>query len=325
MKNKLRKIVWVILTLVLCLGSFVPAATAAAEELSAEEVYTEDGDAAWEEEIFEDSEEEDVYEIASSILEQKLYNTGMSLNADQRVYDFFGKFSVTEIKEITEWIEKKEEESGISIRVFVSDMEMDQEKYFLEECTDRLCDSGYAKEDLAIMLLNLDYFNRGVCIQGYGLCETRLNDDRIEYVLDDIIECFSEDDYVYGVKLFATEAAYYADSTNYYTYFKDNSFEGKLKRMPWAVVVIAPLGIALVGILIMKSSNGGKMTTTGKTYIQSDGSCLTAKKDDYVRTSVSKTYSPRSSGSSGSSGGRSSGGGGRSSGGRSHSGGSRRF
>jgi uncharacterized protein len=178
------------------------------------------------------------------------------------------------------------------------------------------------------MLLNLDYYDRGVCIQGYGLCESRVNDDRIEYILDDIIECFSEDDYVYGVKLFATEAAYYARSTNYSKYFKDNSFEGKVKRMPWGLVVLVPAGIAAIGVLCMKGSNGGKMTTNGKTYIQNDASCLTAKKDDYVRTSVTKTYSPRSSGSSGgsrSSGGRSSGGGGRSSGGRSHSGGSRRF
>jgi uncharacterized protein len=213
-------------------------------------------------------------------------------------------------------------------KLFPQKMDMNEEKYFLEECADALCDNDYAEADLAIMLLNLDYYDRGVCIQGYGLCESRVNDDRIEYILDDIIECFSEDDYVYGVKLFATEAAYYAGSTNYSKYFKDNSFEGKIKRMPWGLVVLVPAGIAAIGVLCMKGSNGGRMTTNGKTYIQNDASCLTAKKDDYVRTSVTKTYSPRSSGSSGgsrSSGGRSSGGGGRSSGGRSHSGGSRRF
>ena len=268
-----------------------------------------------------------VYEEAEAILLENLERTGEELNDDRRIYDFFGKFSRTDLNEIEDWIEEKEEEGDISIRVFVTEMDMNMEKYFLEECADALCDNGYAKEDLAIMLLNLDYNNRGVCIQGYGLCEERVNDDRIEYILDDIIEHFSDDDYVYGVKLFATEAAYYAQSTDFGKYFKDNSFEGKMKRMPWPLVIIGPAAVAFVGILLMKGSKGGKMTTDGLTYIQNGVSGLTANKDDYVRTDVSKTYSPVSSGSSGgrSSGGRSSGGGGRSSGGRSHSGGSRRF
>ncbi|MBQ9767174.1 MAG: TPM domain-containing protein [Lachnospiraceae bacterium] len=266
------------------------------------------------------------YETATEILNDALAASGQQLNADRKLYDLYGKFSGEEQEEISAWISEKEDESSISIRVFVTEMEMYYEKYFLEECADRLCDNGYASEDLVILLLNLDPYNRGVCIQGYGLCETRVNDDRIEYMLDDIIEYFGEDDYVYGIKLFATEAAYYAESTDYYTYYKDNSFEGKMKRMPWFVLVVAPAVVAVVGVLLMKHTAGGKMTTNGKTYIQSSNSGLTAQRDDFVRTSVTKTYSPQNSGSSGSrSGGRSSGGGGRSHGGRSHSGGSRRF
>ncbi|MBR6536993.1 MAG: TPM domain-containing protein [Lachnospiraceae bacterium] len=356
MKKNLYKIVWMCLALVLAVGCLLPASTAMADtnedallesirdalkefhgesgedfyfELEPEDDYDSDYDFEnWYEEDYDfDKWYESDYEKARQILEENLARTGMSLDEDQRIYDFFGKFSRGDLNEIDGWIEEKEEEGDISIRVFVAEMDMNMEKYFLEECADALCDNGYAKEDLAIMLLNLDYNNRGVCIQGYGLCEERVNDDRTEYILDDIIEHFSDDDYVYGVKLFATEAAYYAQSTNYGVYFKDNSFEGKMKRMPWPLVLLAPAVVAFVGILLMKGSKGGKMTTNGKTYIQNGVSGLTANKDDYVRTDVSKTYSPVSSGSSGgrSGGGRSSGGGGRSSGGRSHSGGSRRF
>lgn len=299
MKKSLHKIIWVCLAFVLAVGCLLPANAASA----------------------------DTREEALRVLENNLSRTGMSFDEYRRIYDFYGKFSRSELSEIEAWICEKEVESNISIRVFVAEMDADEEKYFLEECADTLCDNGYAKEDLAIMLLNLDDYDRGVCIQGYGLCEQRVNDDRIEYILDDIIEHFSDDDYVYGVKLFATEAAYYAQSTNFGKYFKDNSFEGKMKRMPWPLVIIGPAAVAFVGILLMKGSKGGKMTTNGLTYIQNGVSGLTANKDDYVRTDVSKTYSPVSSGSSGgrSGGGRSSGGGGRSSGGRSHSGGSRRF
>lgn len=298
--KKLHKFFYIWTLMAVIAGCFVPAGTAAAES---------------------------EYERAREIMEQNLETTGMHLNGEQQVYDFYGKFSRTDLEEIESRIREKEEESDISIRVFVAEMDMSDEKYFLEECADALCDNGYAKEDLTIMLLNLDEYDRGVCIQGYGLCEERVNDDRIEYILDDVIECFSDDDYVYGMKLFASEAAYYAQSTNFNKYFKDNSFEGKMKRMPWFLIILVPAVVTLVGVLSMKGSKGGKMTTNGVTYIQNGVSGLTANKDDYVRTDVSKTYSPVSSGSSGgrSGGGRSSGGGGRSSGGRSHSGGSRRF
>ena len=274
----------------------------------------------------ETTEGESVYEMAERLLNDRLSQSGQRLNAEQKLYDLYGKFTEKEQKEISAWISEKEDESDISIRVIVTEMDMYYEKYFLEECADALCDNGYASEDLVLMLLNLDLYNRGVCIQGYGLCEGRVNDDRIEYILDDIIEYFSEDDYVYGIKLFATEAAYYAGSTDYYTYYKDNSFEGKMKRMPWIGLIALPAVVAVVGILLMKRSNGGKMTANGKTYMKSSASGLTAQRDEFIRTAVTRTYSPQSSGSSGSrSGGRSSGGGGRSRGGRSQSGGSRRF
>lgn len=323
MKNRIvHKLFALLLVLLFVVGYGAPVGTAMAEG----------------EEITSD------YLEAAGILEENLNATGMQLNAEQRLYDFCGKFGTEEQEEISVWIAEREEECGASIRVFVAEMDMDDEKYFLEECADALCDNKYAKEDLAILLLNLAPYNRGVCIQGYGVCEIRLNDDRIEYILDDIIEWFSKDDYVYGVKLFAEEAAYYVktsdslhatdygdttgyvDTTIYKPYYKDNSFKGKVHRMPWPALVIAPLGVAVIGILLMKYNGGSRMTVNGRTYLDNATSGLTAKRDDYVRTGVSKTYSPRTSSTSGgSSGGRSSGGGGRSSGGRSHSGGSRRF
>lgn len=332
MKKRLHKFLGVLFLLVLTVGCLLPTGTATAAELVEGDYFSDflkEFDFEFETVTEAEPEEryDSEYESAREVLERNLANTGMSFNAEQRVYDFFGKFSRTDLDEIESCIRKQEAESGISIRVFVAEMDMDDEKHFLEECADVLCDNGYAKEDLAIMLLNLDYYDRGACIQGYGLCEERVNDDRIEYILDDIIEWFLKDDYVYGVELFAKEAAYYAGSADYFTYYKDNSFKGKMNRMPWGIIVIVPAIVTIVGMLMMKSSKAGKMTTNGLTYIQDGISGLTANKDDYVRTSVSKTYSPQSSGSSGgrSGGGRSSGGGGRSSGGRSHSGGSRRF
>lgn len=263
------------------------------------------------------------YENAAQMIEYYLEETGMSLNEEQRLYDFVGQFSEKQKKALEASIKEQEEAGGISIRVFVAKMGKQFEKFFLEELADRLCDKGYASEDLAMMLLNLDQTDRGVFIRGYGLCERQINDDRTEYILDDVIECFLDKDYDKGVELFAKEAAYYAKSDNFSEYYKDNSFWGKMSRIPWAFLVIISGVISATGIGIMKKNMGGKQAAGGKTYMQGENSGLVANRDDFLRTSVSKTYSPRSSGSGG--GGRSSGGGGRSRGGRSHSGGSRRF
>ena len=86
MKNMLHKMLGIVYVLVLIAGCLLPAGTADAD-----------------------------YENAEEILRSNLENTGMSLNTDQRVYDFFGKFSGTELDEIESWICGKEEEAGISI------------------------------------------------------------------------------------------------------------------------------------------------------------------------------------------------------------------
>lgn len=268
-----------------------------------------------------------VRDKAADILDRALSAANQELNKEQRIYDLYGKFSEKEMEKLTTVIKEQEEKGNISIRVFVIAMSANYEKYLLEECADRLCDAEYASEDLALMLLNLDPNDRGVCIQGYGLCEERINDDRIEYILDDVIEFFTREKWVAGIDLFAKSAGYYATSTDYNTYFKDNSFSGKMYRMPWFVLVIAPAAVAVLGIALMSSSSGGGMTAGAKNYIRNGNSGLNANNDTFLRTDVKRTYSPVSSSSSsgGRSGGRSSGGGGRSGGGRSHSGGSRRF
>lgn len=300
-----------LLILLLCTGSFAPAGTVYGEVQAADYGQLE------EDEAYSD------YAVAAELLESRLSESGQQLNAEQRLYDFYGKFSLTEQEEISEWIVKKETEGQVSIRVVVTALDMYYEKYFLEEFADRLCDNGYASEDLVIMLLNLDEYNRGACIQGYGICEYRVNDHRIESILDDIIVCFRSGDYSAGVKLFATEAAYYAVTEGYFANYEDNSFAGKMKRMPWLFLLGMPGIVTLIGMFALASGKISAKGVNGRTYMQSTGSGLTAKRDEYVRTSISRSYCPRSSGSAG--GGRSSGGGGTSRGGRSHSGGSRRF
>ena len=106
MKKRLHKSLSVFFVLVAALGCFFPAGTAAAE--IGDEFYLESEQDEW-----YDSD----YENAREILNENLDRTGMTLNEDQRVYDFYGKFSRTELDKIEAWIEKQEDKSDISIRV----------------------------------------------------------------------------------------------------------------------------------------------------------------------------------------------------------------
>lgn len=258
------------------------------------------------------------------------------------VADHAELFSEEELEEITEWILEKEEESGISIRIVTDRMRMRKEKIYLENCFDFLYDeAGTIREDAVFMLINMDTEERGVCLQGYGECEFYFNNDRIEHVLDDLIPYLKNQKYVSAAKLFATEAAYYRQEEKGVTheylpgqdygetyagpsnYYKDRSLERILMTFPWGIWILGSAGFAGIAVAIMVAQSGGKVTVSGKDYMNKNCSGIVAKQDEFLRETVKKVYSPQSSGSSG--GGRSSGGGGRSSGGHSHSGGSRRF
>lgn len=259
------------------------------------------------------------------------------------VDDKEGLFSRDDLTVITGMIREKEAESGISIRIVTDRMRMRREKAYLEDCFDYLYDeAGTILEDAVFMLINMDPEERGVCLQGYGECEFYFNNDRIEHVLDDLMPYLKKGKYASAAKLFVTEASYYRKeeqgvSHDYLPgqdygeayggpsdYYQDKSLERILLVFPWGLWFFGAAGFAAVAVWIMVANSGGKMTATGRDYMNKGKSGITARKDEFMRESVTKVYSPQSSSSSGG-GGRSSHGGGRSSGGHSHSGGSRRF
>ena len=80
------------------------------------------------------------------------------------------------------------------------------------------------------------------------------------------------------------------------------------------VQLIAALIIGGIAVSVMAVKSGGVMTVNADTYLDSRYSGIRARRDDYIRTSVTKRKKPKPS-----EGGGSSGGGQVSSGGHSHS------
>lgn len=235
------------------------------------------------------------------------------------------------------------------ILVTTEDMEGKPDQVYLEDFQDEL----YFVQDLlaenaSMMLINME--DRMVTIQGYGDCEYWLNNDRIEYILDWVYEDLSLGDYYAAAETFAEQTVYYMGQDNgvsteyepgqdygesydgpsdYYSeplqerYTAGEYLGRKLSETFFGSLLLAVAG-SVVACLIIGLNRKTRVTVHAATYMDQHNSGLTARRDDYLRTTITKIRRPTESGSN-SHGGRSSGGGGRSSGGRSHSGGSRRF
>lgn len=258
------------------------------------------------------------------------------------VYDDANVFTEEQKNTLQELCQTKGAKAGVDIilltNYFASSAE---EKIYMENFYDEYYEAGLLKADTTILLLNMEL--RNVYIQGYGKCEFYISNDRIEHILDDIIIFHLADDRYYeGMTLFIDEVVYYmgqdagvsfeykegqdyGETYNGLTEYYHVSLTPKqaLSSVPFGIIALIAFVIGGISLTIMASSSGGKVTITNRSYLDNAHSALTASRDDYIRTTVTKRRKPQENNSS--SGPRSSGGGGVSSGGHSHSGGSRGF
>lgn len=259
-----------------------------------------------------------------------------------KVYDYAFLFTEEEVGMLEEVSKAQGEEGQIDI-VFITTNGLEEKttKEYLEDFYDEY-GFGYEEEygTTALILLNMDPNNRAVEIQGYGMAEYYLHNDRIEHILDDIVPTLSNGDYFLAMEEFSKQVAYYMNeekgvntnpiykdetSGNYYGeggYDGPSDYYGETSifdNIPFRIILSLIIGGLIVGIMAYHSS--GKVTTSNRTYLDQSNSRVVSHHDHYIRTKTSRVRKPKQN----SSGGRSSGGGGMSSGGRSHSGGGRSF
>lgn len=232
--------------------------------------------------------------------------------ATEKVYDD-GKFlTEAEIYNLEEKLVNYESQAGVSI-VFVTTTDL-KGKYFdvyLEDYSDHLYNQGLIGEDCVLILYGMDKEGRFLEIQGYGIAQKYINNNRIQKIIDDLIPIFREGREQDAFLEFANLVVYYMNREPK----KDN-----LLYHPLLHLGVASL-IGLIVIATMIGGSSGRMSVNQTTYMDATHSGVVARRDEYIRTSITKRRKPKEQ--SASSSGRS--GGGISSGGRSHSGGGRRF
>lgn len=271
--------------------------------------------------------------------------TALAAPEDQKVYDNYGLFSEEEIADLEDACSTYGDKGKVDIVIITTEgLGGITRKQYLEDFYDET-GLGYEKEfgTAALILIDMDSGNRGVEIQGYGDAEYYINNDRTEYILDDIAPMLNDGDYYDAMIEYCKEVAYYMKeekgvntspvtgaegSGNYYgesSYSGPSDYYGQEESIFFNTLFQLGLAIVIgaIAVAIMAIQSGGKVTVNKYTYMDEQSSRILARQDNYIRTTTTRVRKPQNNSNSG--GGRSSGGGGISSGGHSHSGGGRSF
>ncbi|NLU51263.1 MAG: hypothetical protein GXX10_00105 [Clostridiaceae bacterium] len=252
---------------------------------------------------------------------------------EQLVYDYAGLLKEDEIENLESIAQEIGSQYNTTIYIITDNNSKGlSRKRYLEDFAD-------SKEvtNSVIIFVNMEPGNRGVEIQGYGQDEFRMNNSRIEFVLDEVVPHLSNGDYYTAFTTFLEKTRYYlgkdpsedkvirTPNPNYAG--SDKNYQKELRRnnifynIWFQLLVSLGIGGIVAGVLVHNS--GGKVTVNDRTYLDSQNSRVVDHWDRYIRTTTTKVRN--SSSSSGSSSSSRSGGSGVSSGGRSHSGGGRSF
>ena len=218
--------------------------------------------------------------------------------------------------------------SQIDILILTTNKVPENRKLYLEDFYDKHAD---VLTDAVLILVNMDPEKRGVEIQGYGLCEFWISDDRIEIILDEVVPFLSASEYYGAFSSYISEIDKYMalepasnsihteeDNLNYNeNYYNETKTKGAFFSILFNLLISTVIAGIIVMIMVINSK--GKVTVNQNTYLDPKNSRVLGHWDRYIRTVVTKKHKPKENNSS------SSGGGGRSSGGHSHSGGGRSF
>lgn len=261
------------------------------------------------------------------------------------VYDDAGLLSENEVLDLEDECTSYGTGAGIEIYILTHD---DASAPYVETYIENFEDQLPAGDRVYIAL---DMQERDVFIEGYGKAETYIHSKRISEIIDKITPSLSDGNYFDAFSTYIQMSADYMsddselnydhdytagtpqssdpNAANYDpTWPSDNSSDSQLPSFLsniWIQLLIAVvIGASTVGIMAFNS--GGRMTVTGYNYMDQSHSGLIGRRDDYIRTTVTRVRKPENN-NNGGRGGFNAGGfrGGVSAGGRSHSSGGGKF
>ena len=231
----------------------------------------------------------------------------------QRIYDFAGLLTPQEITELEEISDKYSTKRDTDIVILTTDDTggKDVVKYTEDFYDEKALE--YDKPYGNCAILTVDMQHREVYVAGFYKGEEYLDDDRCSLVREKITPDLSSANYYEAFDSFI--------KTSYkYMGIRPGVNPNNIIFNSW-FQIIASLAVAGIAISIMAYNSGGRVTVNEGTYRDFSNSRVIERRDDYVRTAVTRRRKPSDDNhNSRGSGGRGGGGGGVSSGGHSHSG-----
>lgn len=284
------------------------------------------------------------------VIIQPIITNSITANASEieetnpHIYDKAELLSTEELSDLEDMCIEYGAEAGIEIIILThEDAKAPDGEYYIEDFYDRTLPG-----DSVILLVDL--YNRDVIIHGYGTAETYIHSKRGDVIISEISPYLTEEIYYTAFEKFVKSSAsymkddtelnydhnynynydgtpqgnnssgYYSDGYNNDNYSSYNNADELLANPGVQLVISLVIGAVVVGI--MAHNSGGKMTAGSNTYFDPNNSGLIGRRDQYLRTRVTKVKKPtQNNNQGGKGGGLNSGGfrGGVSSGGHSHS------
>ncbi|MEI3605652.1 TPM domain-containing protein [Pseudogracilibacillus sp. SE30717A] len=215
-------------------------------------------------------------------------------SSKQRVFDEANLLSDTEIEKVEKLAAKYSNKRNTEfIIVTVEDSEKDLQIYM-----DDFYDEQYGEMDENVVLLGLNMTERDVILSSYSDIRRKLDPDRLTIIREKITPSLSNGDYFNAFESFITLSAKYMQ-------YREGVNPANPLFNTWVQLAIG-VGIAAAIVWAMARSVEPRMTTTSTTYRDMDRTKILGKRDQYIRTTVTKRRKPKQSSSGG--GGRGGGG-----------------
>lgn len=138
----------------------------------------------------------------------------------------------------------------------------------------------YKEDTDNCVILTLDMSNRNISVIGQGKASTNMDNVRESMIAEKLVSYMKKQDYLKTCQTFMK-------LSNHYLQVKPGIDPEAIYLKLWFQILISVLlGGIVVGIMAINS--GGKITTTQRTYLDEEHSNLLARRDRYIRTSVTR-------------------------------------
>lgn len=204
----------------------------------------------------------------------------LASGTNQKIYDFAELLTLEEKKELEEIANKysKKRETDIIILTTNDTKGKDVVKY-MEDFYDKKA-LGYDKPHGNCAILTIDVQHRRVYLAGFYKGEEYLDNSRCDLIRNKITPNLLRKNYYDAFK-------YFIKTSYKYMGIKPGVNPDNILFDLWSQVVISII-VGAVAVGIMAYNSEGRITVTQGTYLDAKNSGIIQKRDDYIRTSITK-------------------------------------